>query len=333
MGDFMKQFYPEKEIIRIIMETTSMMVHKHYCENDPEFLTTQFDDDIIWLGAGENESASGLETVSNIFLEFKGKVPECEITEEEYSVQKIAQDAYVCTGIMWISTKPETGFSLRVHQRITTVFRWIDGNARCCHLHISNPYTEMTEEDIGFPTKMAQQSYEYLQEQIEVQKKELAIQTAILKKLSYEDILTGVNNRNKFVEVMERPCNGSVHQIGIAYFDLNGLKLANDLYGHSVGDELLCRAAAFLSQTFPKKVYRIGGDEFVVIDMELNELEFRKAVREVENKMKKDGISIVSGVSWRSSNYNIKEQLEEADKLMYQAKKIYYLGEEKHFHA
>ena len=48
-------------------------------------------------------------------------------------------------------------------------------------------------------------------------------------------------------------------RLGIAYFDLNGLKAVNDHLGHSAGDELLRRTAQEIQQVFPKKVYRIGG--------------------------------------------------------------------------
>ena len=49
--------------------------------------------------------------------------------------------------------------------------------------------------------------------------------------------------------------------------DLNGLKRANDSFGHAAGDELICAAADCMKSCFHEcgKVYRIGGDEFVVI--------------------------------------------------------------------
>lgn len=61
----------------------------------------------------------------------------------------------------------------------------------------------MTKEDHGFPVKMAWESYRYLQEQIEKQKERIRDQTAMLLRMSYEDSLTGVYNRNKFNEIME----------------------------------------------------------------------------------------------------------------------------------
>ena len=85
----------------------------------------------------------------------------------------LSPDACLCTGRLWIATDASTQISLRVHQRITTAFRWRDGQPRCCHIHISNPYSEMAEDDVGFPTKMAQQSYQYLQERIKAQREQI----------------------------------------------------------------------------------------------------------------------------------------------------------------
>lgn len=313
----MKNTYSEKEIRQMLIEKVSQMVHKHYCENDSEFVIEQFDDDVIWVGAGEHESAQGLETIAGIFREFEGKIPKCDIYDEIYDVQKISPKAYLCSAKMWIATKPETGMSMRVHQRMTFVFRWKDDGPKCCHLHISNPYDDMSEGDIGFPFKIANQSYQYLQEQIEEQ-------TEILKRLSYEDLLTGVYNRNKFIEDIKDAYLADIPHIGIAYFDLNGLKLINDLYGHNAGDELICNVASHLWQAFEKKVYRTGGDEFVVVDTELDEVSFRQEIYKAEESMKNDGISFSTGISWRSTDCNIEEQFKEADSLMYQEKRSYY---------
>ena len=189
--------------VQAVIDLTHLMVQKHYCENDPEAIIAQMDEDFLWFDAAEQEYLVGKAAVAEIFRKFVGQVPRCNVSDEEYHAICIAPDAYVCTGRMWIATDPSTQISLRVHQRITTVFRWVDGQPRCCHIHISNPYAEMSQEDVGFPTKMAQQSYQYLQEQIEAQKRQIAAQTAILQRMSYEDTLTGLYNRNRFNQLLE----------------------------------------------------------------------------------------------------------------------------------
>ena len=75
---------------------------------------------------------------------------------------------------------------------------------------------------------------------------------------------------------------------------------------------------------FPGKAYRIGGDEFAVIDTESEESAFQKATSTMQENMVQDGISVSLGISWRCSRCNIKEQFDEADRLMYRAKAEFY---------
>lgn len=316
----------EQEVIAL----TSFMVHKHYCENDVESLIERVDEDIIWFGAAEQEYDAGKERVASIFRQFMGKVPKCNISQEEYRVVPLAPEVYLCSGRMWIATDASTQISLRVHQRITTVFRWREGTPYCCHIHISNPYSDMTEDDVGFPLKMAQQSSQYLQEQIALQKKLIARQTEKLKQMSYEDALTGLYNRNKLNQIMREEQNGGnlMRRLGIVCLDLNGLKKENDQRGHSAGDMLICRTAEQLRQVFPGKVYRIGGDEFLVLDDSREEEEFHTAVQELRQKMKEHGISCSMGVSFRGKNCGVKEQFDEADQRMYQEKRNFYSVQE-----
>lgn len=94
--------------------------------------------------------------------------------------------------------------------------------------------------------------------------------------------------------------------------------------GHSAGDDLLRRTAQEIQQVFPKKVYRIGGDEFVVIDDELEEEAFRSAVQTAQAGLKAHHISCSAGMSWRRQGCSIKEQFDEADQMMYQQKRSFH---------
>lgn len=189
---------------------------------------------------------------------------------------------------------------------------------------MSNPYSEMTDEDKGFPAKMARQSYQYLQEQLQLQKKQIEAQTELLQKMSYEDSLTQLYNRNKFNQLMNTAPDGQWDCLGVAYFDLNGLKEINDHLGHSAGDALLRRAADQLRAVFDGRAYRTGGGEFVVVDGTMDEESFEKALTEVRRRMDEAGISYATGLSWRRENCCLKEQIDEADRRMYQEKRRFY---------
>ena len=110
----------------------------------------------------------------------------------------------------------------------------------------------------------------------------------------------------------------------MAVIDLNGVKHANDLKGHRTGDSLICRTANYIACMFSERCYRTGGDEFVIVDTELEEDAFQAAIDAMKKDMEKDGISVSVGISWRDSRCNIQEQLDEADRQMYQAKAIFY---------
>ena len=307
-----------------IAELTRLFLHKHYCENDTELLLSHLDDAFSWFGAGEHEYAVDPATVIRTFRAFAGKVPRCEIGEEQYDVIQPMPDLFICTGMLWVATAPDSGICLRVHQRITTVFRWTAQGPRCCHLHLSKPYSEMDASDSGFPEKMAEESRRYLREQIELQKRKIAEQHDVIAQMYVEDLSTGLYNRNRYNQVCDSLSGKDCGSLGIAYFDLNGLKKINDLQGHQAGDALIRRTAECLLQAFGKKGYRIGGDEFIVIDHESGRETFLACVREALRAMEESHISISCGISWRAEQGNIDEQINEADKRMYLAKRDFY---------
>lgn len=144
-----------------------------------------------------------------------------------------------------------------------------------------------------------------------------------LKRLSYEDSLTGLFNRNMFNLIIDGGV-GHTARLGVACLDLNGLKATNDKLGHSAGDELIRRTAKHIRQRFQGRAYRIGGDEFVIIDEGAPEGVFRASVARLCQAMEYDGISVSMGLSWRDRHCSVKEQFDEADSLMYQFKKNFY---------
>ncbi len=85
--------------------------------------------------------------------------------------------------------------------------------------------------------------------------------------LSYHDNLTGVYNRRYYEEVLARIDKERHLPISIIIGDLNGLKLVNDAFGHSMGDQMLKGAAEALSSACRPQdiIARWGGDEFIVL--------------------------------------------------------------------
>ncbi|MBR5127289.1 MAG: diguanylate cyclase [Roseburia sp.] len=85
---------------------------------------------------------------------------------------------------------------------------------------------------------------------------------------SQTDLLTGLYNRNVFLELTERYSKRKLsNNFTVIYFDVNELKRINDNLGHEAGDELIKGAADCIKQTFGEvgACCRTGGDEFIVL--------------------------------------------------------------------
>ena len=135
--------------------------------------------------------------------------------------------------------------------------------------------------------------------------------------MSFSDTMTQIYNRNKFNKLIEEFEEGTRENIGVAYFDLNGLKETNDRYGHEAGDKLIRQAAQNINAVFTKHTYRIGGDEFAVIASDITKEEFETGIQNVCELMNGNRISIALGHSWMEESSNLQEQLKDADQKMY----------------
>ena len=138
------------------------------------------------------------------------------------------------------------------------------------------------------------------------------------------DSLTYAQNRNHFNEYIEQNRNKELHSLGVIYLDLNGLKEVNDKMGHIAGDTLIITASYVLQEIFLDNSYRVGGDEFVVIEQDVSELLFFDQYSKLLNRMKELEISVATGCVWKETCTNLSEILQEADQKMYEDKKHYY---------
>lgn len=100
-------------------------------------------------------------------------------------------------------------------------------------------------------------------------RKTLQHQIYLLDTEAHRDGLTGVGNKSAFmdkeIEINNEIISGNAN-FSVAVFDVNKLKVTNDIFGHMAGDKLLSTVSAHLSASFVEAdIFRIGGDEFVVI--------------------------------------------------------------------
>ena len=158
---------------------------------------------------------------------------------------------------------------------------------------------------------------------------------AQLQHQALTDELTGLYNRRGFLALAEQQlkvASRSARRVLLVFADLNGMKAANDTFGHEAGDQLLVDAAQALRGSFRDCdiIARLGGDEFAVllVDPDSSSLEFveRRIVESVRqlnaNADRHCPLSISLGVcEWRPARHQTLDQLlAEADAKMYEAK-------------
>lgn len=155
----------------------------------------------------------------------------------------------------------------------------------------------------------------------------------MLHRLSYHDLLTNALNRNAFMDVLSQFRPGQYASAGIIYIDINGMKEINDFYGHHQGDKILITTVAKVFNLFkPDELFRIGGDEFVIITYDLTETDFYEKFNLLRNIFcKKTNLpfSIATGSCWVKSPSDLNRLLQQADSAMYTDKKKFYYGKEK----
>ncbi|MCR5773688.1 MAG: GGDEF domain-containing protein [Lachnospiraceae bacterium] len=153
-----------------------------------------------------------------------------------------------------------------------------------------------------------------------------------VRKLAYTDPLTGVKSKHAYAEredvVDQLIADNVAGEFSVAVMDLNGLKEINDTRGHETGDEYIITACRLICDHFKHSpVYRIGGDEFVVImigEDHKNRSEIMKSLGERMEKNAREGkVVIAIGVTDFNpkTDYSLSTVFKRADKMMYQNKK------------
>ena len=133
------------------------------------------------------------------------------------------------------------------------------------------------------------------------------------------DSLTGLLNRNAYDDDLE--CIQATHDepLTVVYIDMNGLHEINNHLGHAKGDSALCRLANAMRACFgDDRIYRIGGDEFVIVSCN----------HTVSQSMRRDFLEgdwdISVGMAEFDDGGDLPDLINQAEIRMRQDKKQYY---------
>lgn len=141
----------------------------------------------------------------------------------------------------------------------------------------------------------------------------------------YIDPITGVYNRRYFEDEIRNMQNSA----GVAMIDLDDFKLYNDIYGHDMGDQVLCIVADVIKNCIRKidKLIRYGGDEFLLILSDMVRGTLRGKLLQIQEAIENATIPNCSRLKLTASiggviseDGQIDEAIAKADQLMYKAK-------------
>lgn len=156
---------------------------------------------------------------------------------------------------------------------------------------------------------------------------------AYLEFLGKHDVLTKLRNRTFYAEEMHRLDRDGPHPVSVLVIDMDGLKTANDQWGHAAGDELLRRTGEVLAGIVFESACtaRTGGDEFAVLIPGMEEQETAQVVAHIQNLVAINNqiytgsrLSLSIGSATSLSGEKLEETVKRADARMYEAKRRYY---------
>lgn len=173
------------------------------------------------------------------------------------------------------------------------------------HIIIRNPRKKLENKE--FTIKFIQTILNNIFENKKIQDR--------LKLDKYMDPLLSVYNRSAYTDLLhsKKPFQST----GVAFVDANGLGVENNMYGHEAGDLMLQTIVKCLKNKFRlKDIYRIGGDEFLIICNNIDEEHFQDKLDELQELVNLTEYSISLGFIYRGRIDNLKEAVDEANILM-----------------
>lgn len=147
-----------------------------------------------------------------------------------------------------------------------------------------------------------------------------------MKEIYRQDSLTGLLNRNAYDSDVEQLRSADIGAVVCVYADMIGLHEVNNHLGHKQGNRMLCEFADAARAFFgDDRLYRIGGDEFVIISSAHTEAQTRKQLNYMRERLHTQGCEISVGVASSESTSDLPKIIEQAENEMRRDKKEYYV--------
>ncbi|WP_456832155.1 bifunctional diguanylate cyclase/phosphohydrolase [Deinococcus sp. UYEF24] len=198
-------------------------------------------------------------------------------------------------------------------------------------------HTETASWELEAMRLQYEQLLESRTRELEAARYQAEVQVEQLKRAAFTDMLTGLHNRRAFetdLLVFAEQAQHHGRPLCAVSLDLDGLKHVNDSGGHASGDALIALVARQLQQHFEPsgRVYRMGGDEYVVLlwsDPELVSRELAGEIERLEAELERQGHSASLSVGyahWPNDVAQPEHLLRMSDERMYEQKRQRKLG-------
>jgi len=219
----------------------------------------------------------------------------------------------------------------RIRKEITSPIRSLtEVSSRIAKGELNAQITYHSKDEIG-----------ELSESINSIAKELREYFSYIHSQAYTDGMTGVGNKTSYLDLvknLERKIEMGMASFAVMVFDMNGLKSINDSLGHEVGDNYIVDAAEILKKVIgAQHVYRIGGDEFMVVLENATKGKIVAYAHEIDDAIRKKNEeekyqAEPLAISMGTAEYDpavdkaYKDVFKRADEAMYRDKAEYYQG-------
>ena len=143
--------------------------------------------------------------------------------------------------------------------------------------------------------------------------------------MSITDESTRLLNRSAYESFLSENRTEYFAPAACVYIDANGLHEINNTLGHAAGDRMLLSVADGLRKFFPgDKLYRVGGDEFVVFPLKTGQPQCVESMKQLAKELEDKSFSISYGIIYKDTDRGLDNVVLEADNIMLDNKKHYY---------
>ncbi|MCL2864509.1 MAG: EAL domain-containing protein [Lachnospiraceae bacterium] len=144
--------------------------------------------------------------------------------------------------------------------------------------------------------------------------------------LSYHDRMTGLLNRNSYLDYLEELQYTKLKSLGALFVNVNGLKSFNEEFGRDYGDEVVIRVGEVLEEFFKgDMIFRFNGDEYLVLSQNTSYETFMEGIHKAHNFLEHISLGLATmGYSWEKTDINPEDLVTQADEMMRNEKQKYY---------